>query len=40
MRPGMAALLIAGSAGLTACTADTGSYGYGTGLRQRLQLRL
>jgi hypothetical protein len=27
----MAALLIAGSAGLAACTADTGSYGYGTG---------
>jgi hypothetical protein len=31
MRPRMAALLIAGSAGLVACTADTGSYGYGTG---------
>jgi predicted GIY-YIG superfamily endonuclease len=27
----MAALLIAGSAGLAACTADTGSYGYGYG---------
>ena len=31
MRPRMAALLIAGSAGLAACTTDTGSYGYGTG---------
>ncbi len=31
MRPRMAALLIAGSAGLPACTADTGSYAYGTG---------
>ena len=31
MRARMAALLIAGSAGLAACTADTGSYGYGAG---------
>ena len=31
VRPIIAALLIAGSAGLAACTADTGSYGYGTG---------
>jgi hypothetical protein len=31
VRPIMAALLIAGSAGLAACTTDTGSYGYGTG---------
>jgi hypothetical protein len=31
MRPRMAALLIAGSAGLAACTADSGSYGNGAG---------
>jgi hypothetical protein len=31
VRPRMAALLIAGLAGFAACTADTGSYGYGTG---------